>query len=67
MQKYAICVKKFEDKYARDKKHHKARNYYHYAGEYRGAAWRKYNLKQSIFKGITKHFTMGLTMIIILS
>ena len=35
---YPICKKRFEDKYAKDKKYCKVRDHYHYTGQYRGAA-----------------------------
>ena len=36
--KIFICKEKFEDKYAKDKKYRKVRDYCHYTGECRGAA-----------------------------
>ena len=50
MQKKKIFVKKFEDKNAKDKKHHKVRDHCYYAEEYRGAAHSICNLKYSVHK-----------------
>ena len=38
-----ICGEKFEDKYAKNKKHYKARDHCHYIGEYGGSALSIYN------------------------
>ena len=45
-----ICIEKFENKYFKDKKYCKVTDHYHYAGEYRGAAHSKCNLKYSVPK-----------------
>ena len=47
-----ICKEKFENKYLKDKKYHKVKDYCHYTGEYRGAALSICNLKHSVPKKI---------------
>ena len=39
------CKGKFENKYMKDKKYHKIRDYFHYTREYRGTAHSICNLK----------------------
>ena len=48
IQKFVILVKKFENKYLKDKKYRKVRGHCHYTGEYRGAAYTICNLKCSV-------------------
>ena len=48
-----ICLEKFEDNYAKDKKYHKVRGHCHCTGKYRGAAHSKYNLKYSVPKEVS--------------
>ena len=60
MQKSFIFVKeKFEDKYLKDKKYRKVRDYCHYTGEYRGAAHSICNLKYSVPKEVPLVFDNG--------
>ena len=47
-----ICKEKFEEKYLKNKKHHKVRDHCHYIGEYWGAAHSICNLKYSVSKTI---------------
>ena len=54
-----ICKEKFENKYLKDKKYPKVRDYYHYAGEYKGAAHGISNLKYSVPKNIPAVFHNG--------
>ena len=54
-----ICKRKFENKYAKDKKYCKNRDHCHYAGEYRGAADSVCNLKYSVPKKIPEAFHNG--------
>ena len=56
---YYICKEKFENKYLKDKKHHKVRDHCHYTEEYRGAAHSIYNLKYSVPKKILQFFHNG--------
>ena len=42
-----ICKEKLENKYLKDEKYRKVRDYCYYTGEYRGAAVSKRNLKYS--------------------
>ena len=51
-----ICGRKFEGKYANDKKYCKVRDHCYYRSEYRGAAHKIYNLRYSLSKKITKGF-----------
>ena len=53
---YYICKERFENKYAKDKKHRKVRDHCHYSGEYGGAVYSICNLKYSIPKEITITF-----------
>ena len=62
-----ICKEKFENKYLKDKRYQKVRNYCHYTGEYRDAANSIWNLKYSVLNKITIVFITDQTMIIILS
>ena len=34
---YYICKEKFQNKYLKDKKHHKVRSHFHHTGQYRVA------------------------------
>ena len=45
-----ICKEKFKDKHANYKKNWKVRGHWHYAGEYRGAAYSICNLKYSVLE-----------------
>ena len=54
-----ICKEKFENKYLKDKKYRKFRDYCHYTGEYRGAAHSICNLKYSVPKKIPIVFLNG--------
>ena len=54
-----ICKEKFENKYLKDKKYRKVRDYCHYTGEYRGAAHSICNLKYSLPKKIPLVFHNG--------
>ena len=47
-----ICKEKFDNKYLKDKKYSKVRDYFHYKGEYRGAAHSICNFKYSMPKKI---------------
>ena len=47
-----ICKEKFENKYVKDIKYCKVRDYCHYTGEYRGATRNICNLKYSVPKKI---------------
>ena len=49
---YYICKEKFADKYVKDKKYRKVRDYCPYRSEYRGTAHSIYNLKYSILNEI---------------
>ena len=51
-----VCRKKFEDKYANDKKYCKGRDHNYQTGEHRGATHSICNLKDSIPKEIIIHF-----------
>ena len=51
-----ICKGKFQNKYLKDKKYCKVRNYCHYAGKYREATHSIYNLKQSVPRKIPAPF-----------
>ena len=51
-----ICKEKFENKYVKDKKYCKVRDYCHYTGEYRGAPHNICNLKYSVTKKIPMAF-----------
>ena len=48
-----MCKEKFEDKYAKDKKFRNVRDQYHYAGQYRVAAYSICSSEYSILKEIT--------------
>ena len=54
-----ICKGKFENKYLKDKKYLKFRDYCHYKGEYRGAAHSIFYLKYSVPKKIPIVFHNG--------
>ena len=54
-----ICKEKFENKYLKDKKNLKVRDYCHYTGEYRDAVNSICNLKQSVPKKVTTVFHNG--------
>ena len=54
-----ICKEKFENKYLKDKKYCKVRDYCHYAREYRGAEHGICNLKYSIPKILSIVFHNG--------
>ena len=43
-----IYKEKFENKYLKDKKYHKAWDHFYYTGEHRGAEHSTYNLKYSV-------------------
>ena len=47
-----ICKGKFEEKYAKNKKYRKVRDYFHYTVEYSGGAHSMCNLKYSIPKEV---------------
>ena len=47
-----ICKEKFENKYVKDKRYRKVRDYSHYTGEYRGALHNICNLKYSVPKKV---------------
>ena len=47
-----ICRETFKDKFAKDKKYGKARDYCHCAGKYRGAAHNMCNLTYGVLKDI---------------
>ena len=51
-----ICNKKFENKYLKDKRYHKVRDYCHCTGEYRSAVHSICHLKSSVLKKITIGF-----------
>ena len=53
------CKEKFEDKLAEDKRHHKVRDHCSYTGEYRGDAYRIFNIKYSVPKEIFTVFRNG--------
>ena len=60
IQKFCyICKEKFENKYFKDKEHHKVRDHCHYAGAYIGAAHSICNLKYSVSKIIPIVFHNG--------
>ena len=46
----SVCKEKFDNKYFKDEKHDKVRDYCHYTEEYRGAAHSICNLKYSVPK-----------------
>ena len=54
-----ICKETFEDKYTKDNKYCKVRDYCHCAGVYRGATHRVCNLKYSVSKEIPLVFQTG--------
>ena len=54
-----ICKWKFENKYLKDNKCHKGRDYWHYTGEYRGGVHRTYNLRYSVSKRFPITFHNG--------
>ena len=54
-----IFKEKFEIKYVKDKKYHKARDHCHYTEQYRAAAHRTCNLKYSVLKKIPIVFQNG--------
>ena len=62
-----ICIRKFENKYFKDKKYCKVRDHCHYTGEYRGAVQSICNLKYTVPKKFPEFFTVDLTMTIFLS
>ena len=43
-----ICKEKIENKYLKNKKYRNVRDYRHYTGEYRGAAYSIWNLKYNV-------------------
>ena len=45
-----VCKEKIENKYLKDKKYRKVREYCHYTGEFRGAVHSICNLKYSVPK-----------------
>ena len=54
-----ICKEKFENKYLKDKKYRKVKDYCHYIGEYRGAGHSICNLKYGAPKKIPIVFDNG--------
>ena len=54
-----ICKGKFENKYLKDNKCHKGRDYWHYTGEYRGGVHRIYILRYSVLKRFPITFHNG--------
>ena len=50
MQKFAIFVKKIEDRHAKNVKYRKDKYHCHYTGEYRGASDSIYDLKCDVPK-----------------
>ena len=59
MQKSVTFVKRFKNKYFKDKMYHKFSVYSHYTGDYRGAAHSICNLKYSIPTNIPVAFYKG--------
>ena len=59
MQKSIIFVKKFENKYLKDKKYCKFRDHCHYTGQYGDAAHSVCNLKYHVPKEIPTVFHNG--------
>ena len=62
-----ICKEKIENKYLKDEKYRKVRDYRHYAGKYRGAAHGICNLRYNMPKTFIDLFIIDQTMIIISS
>ena len=56
---YYICIEKFEDKHAKDKKYRKVRDHCHYAWEYTSAANSISNLRCSVPQEISTVFHDG--------
>ena len=53
------CKDRFENKYLKDKKYRKVRDYCHYTGQYKGAAYSIRNLKYNVPKKIPMAFHNG--------